>query len=132
MCISNLRIEGGNALKSAGSPFLPALLPRFLAALFVLFLIGVFGLASIFGVAILGPALSHGENVNHAAGQITMLGPGKNFVLLTATGQKMSFQCGNECHASLAHLQRHKNERAHTDVYYIEGPNHTLMALDVD
>ena len=119
-------------MSSARSPFLPALLPRFLAILCVALLIGVLSLTSILGIALLGPALSHGENVNHAAGMILTVGPGKDFILLTAMGQHLAFQCGGECRSSLAHMQRHMREHAHTDVYYIEDANRTLMAIDVD
>jgi hypothetical protein len=119
-------------LNSARSPFLPALFPRFLAVLCVVLLIGVLSLTGILGIALLGPALGHGENVDHAAGVVVALGPGKDFVLLTTTHQRLVFQCGGECRASLSHLLRHMREGAHTDVYYIEGMNQTLMALDVD
>ncbi len=80
----------------------------------------------------MGPALGHGENIDHAAGQIVSIGPGKDFVLLTATGKRMAFQCGAECRASLGHMQRHEVEHAHTDVYYTKGSSSVLMALDVD
>lgn len=119
-------------MSSARSSFLPGLFPRFLAIICVTLLIGALSLSCILGVAVLGPALAHGENVAHAAGVIVALGPGKNFVLLTSTGQRMTFQCGNECRASLGHMQRHLREKAHTDVYYIQAANRTLMALDVD
>lgn len=119
-------------MKEVRSPFLPAFFSRFFAALCVILLVGTFSLFCIVGIALIGPAVSHGENVDHAAGQIVELGPGKDFVLLTAAGQRLVFQCGVECRASLQHLQRHMRERAHTDVYYIEGMGRTLMALDVD
>ena len=119
-------------MKNASSPFLPSFFSRFLAALCVLLLIGVLSLASILGIAVLGPALGHGENVDHAAGVIVALGPGKDFILLTATHQRLVFQCGGGCRASLGHLQRHLREGAHTDVYYVQGMNRTLLALDVD
>jgi hypothetical protein len=120
-------------LKSAGSPFLPVLFPRLLAVLGVVLLVGVLSLVGILGIALLGPVLGHGENVDHVSGTIyRQIGPGKNFILQTETGQLLSFQCGGGCRASLAHLERHYSERAHTDVYYIEGTNQTLMALDVD
>lgn len=103
-----------------------------LAALCVLLLIGGLSLTWILGVAFVGPALSHGAHVDHAAGQIVNIGPGKDFILLTATGRRLFFQCEGKCRASLGHMQRHMREHAHTDVYYIEGSNRTLMALDVD
>lgn len=126
-------LRGVTHLKSARSSFLPTQTPRLLAVLCVVMLIGVLSLVGILGIAFLGPTLGHGENVNHAAGTVAkIVGPGKNFVLKTADGQLLSFQCGSECRASLAHLERHYREHAHTDVYYIEGANQTLMALDVD
>ena len=120
-------------MKGARSPFLPALFPRFLAALCVVLLVGVLSLVGMLGIAVLGPVLRHGENVEHASGTIyRQVGPGKNFLLRTETGQLLSFQCGGGCHASLAHLERHYSEHAHTDVYYIEGADQMLLALDVD
>lgn len=119
-------------MKDARSPFLPAFFPRLLAVLCVVSLIGVLSLTCILGMALIGPALNHGTDADHAAGQIITIGPGKDFVLLTTTGQRLVFQCGSQCRASLGHMQRHMREHAHTDVYYIEGPDKTLMALDVD
>lgn len=128
-----VKIEASETLKDAGSPFLSAFFPRLFAALLVMLLIGGLSLTCVLGIAFFGPALSHGTSVNHAAGQIVSIGPGEDFVLLTATGQRLFFQCGGtQCHASLGHMQRHLSEHAHTDVYYIEGPGKTLMALDVD
>ena len=119
-------------LKDTRDSFLPAFFPRLFAAFWVVILIGGLALSCLLGIAFLGPALSHGQNVDHAAGRIVLIGPGMNFTLETASGQKLSFQCGTECRASLPHMQRHLVEHAHTDVYYIEGPNKALMALDVD
>jgi hypothetical protein len=119
-------------VKDARDAFLPTFSSRLFAALFVIVLIGSLSLISILGIAIIGPAVGHGTNVDHAAGKIVEVGPGRDFVLLTETGQRLAFQCGNGCRASLAHLQRHLREHAHTDVYYVAGTNKTLMALDVD
>jgi hypothetical protein len=127
--IRDILMQCGEALKS---PFLPVFFPRLFAAICVLLLIGGLSLACIVSVNFLGPALGHGTHVDHAAGKIVSIGPGKTFVLLTATGQRLMFQCGTDCRASLGHMQRHLNEHANTDVYYIEGQNRTLMALDVD
>ncbi|HEX7736043.1 MAG TPA: hypothetical protein VF458_14350 [Ktedonobacteraceae bacterium] len=112
---------------------MPDFVPRFRAVCCVVLLIGALSLAGILGIGWLWPMLSHGDNVDHAAGTIiSPIGPGKNFVLRTASGQLLRFVCGMGCRASLAHLQRHYSEHAHTDVYYIEGANHLLQALDVD
>ena len=119
-------------MKDARYFFLPAFVPRLLAAFSVILLIGLLAFSCILGIALLGPALEHGTNVDHTTGQIVAIGPGRNFVLLTAAGQRMTFQCGAECRASLGHMQRHQQEHAHTDVYYIEGAGNTWMALDVD
>jgi hypothetical protein len=129
---TDAQIRMGDILKDASSSFLPTFFPRLLAAFSVLSLIGVLSLSCILGVALIGPALSHGEHVDHTAGQIISIGPGRNFVLLTGTGKRLAFQCTADCRASLGHMLRHLSEHAHTDVYYVEGANKTLMALDVD
>jgi hypothetical protein len=112
--------------------FIASLLPRIAALVCVVLLIGSIALAGIGVVALIGPVLAHGNNTEHAAGQIVAIGPGEDFILKTASGITMAFQCGAQCRASLGHLQRHLREHAHTDVYYIEGPGNALMALDVD
>ena len=109
-----------------------SILPRVAAALVVVALIGSFALVGIGIVAALGPTLAHGDNLEHEAGTIVAIGPGKDFILLTAEGQRLSFLCAEQCRASLGHMQRHMRERAHTDVYYLPGPDRSLMALDVD
>jgi hypothetical protein len=75
---------------------------------------------------------AHGGDVAHAQGKIVAIGPGMNFMLQTATGQRLNFQCSNQCRASLGHMQRHLREHALTDVYYIQGPDRNLMVLNVD
>lgn len=112
--------------------FIASLLPRVAALICVVLLIGSIAIASIGAVALFGPVLAHGNNAEHAAGQIVAIGPGDDFVLKTANGQSMAFQCAAQCRASLGHLQRHLREHAHTDVYYIQGPGNALMVLDVD
>ena len=102
------------------------------AIIFVILLIG--GLASLVTlmVAWLGPVSMHGLNVVHAAGDVISVGPDRNFVLETATGQKITFVCNTSCRASSRHLQRHLKEKAHTDVYYIQGLHDDLIAIDAD
>jgi len=113
-------------------PFPLSIFPRITAALLVLLLIGSLSLACIGGTALLVPMLRHGDSMEHADGKIVSIGPGMNFVLETSTGQRVYFQCGEACRASLGHMQRHMREHANTDVYYMEGPNKSLLALDVD
>ncbi len=105
---------------------------RIAAMCFVFVLIGSLALAGVGAVAVIGPALAHGTQVEHEDGNIIQIGPGTDFVLATASGQRLRFQCGSQCRASLAHLQRHLREHAHTDVYYMHGPGGSLVALDVD
>ena len=92
---------------------------RVAAALVVVALIGGIALACIGIVAWLGPTLAHGTHVEHEAGTIVAIGPGRDFVLLTADGQRLSFLCEEQCQASWGHMQRHMSEHAHTDVYYL-------------
>lgn len=106
--------------------------PRIVAVVFVLLIIGSISLVVIGGVGWIGPTLAHGTNVQHRNGKIVEIGPERDFVLETADKQRTAFQCRDQCRASLGHLQRHRAELAATDVYYIEGPNNVLLALDVD
>lgn len=106
--------------------------PRVTAAIFVLLLIGSLAMVVIGGAAVIGPALAHGTNVQHADGTIVDISPAMTFVLKTAAGQKIQFRCTDRCSHDLPHLQRHVREKAHTDVYYIKQPNGVLTAIDVD
>jgi hypothetical protein len=128
----NVPIRSGGNLEDARLQFLPSVFPSIAAAIFVLLLIGTLALVCVGGVALIGPMFSQGDNAAHADGKIVSIGPGRNFVLDTASGQRLAFQCMEQCRASLWHMQRHLREQAHTDVYYILGPNKSLMALDVD
>lgn len=112
--------------------FIASLMPRIAAFICVVLLIGSIAMAGIGAVALFGPVLAHGNNTEHAAGQIVAIGPGEDFVLQTASGKSLAFQCAAQCRASLGHLQRHLREHAHTDVYYIQETGNMLMALDVD
>lgn len=125
-------VEIENSVEDPKNGLMPSIFPRIAAAIFVVLLIGSIALVSIGAVALLGPAFAHGTDVSHADGEIVAMGPGKNFILETPAGQHLSFQCEAQCRGSLGHMQRHMREHAHTDVYYIQGPNKSLMALDVD
>ncbi len=65
-------------------------------------------------------------------GVLAITGPDRDFTFKTATGKLLQFQCRNQCRASAGHLQRHINEKANTDVYYLQGPGNTLLVIDVD
>ncbi|HZS78494.1 MAG TPA: hypothetical protein VFA41_17920 [Ktedonobacteraceae bacterium] len=119
-------------MEDSGNGLWPSLRTRVTAALFVLVLIGSLALICVGAVSVLGPAMAHGTNVDHVAGKITQIGPGRNFILQTSSGQKLSFVCASQCRASPGHMQRHKAEHALTDVYYMIGPDKVLMAIDVD
>lgn len=125
-------LRSGDILKDAQEQYLPSMFPRIAAAICVLLLISSLSLAGVGGVALIGPMFTHGDNTAHADGKIISIGPGRDFVLVTANGQQIFFQCMGQCLASLAHMQRHLRERAHTDVYFIQGPGKSLMALNVD
>jgi hypothetical protein len=119
-------------LKATETQFRSSIFPRVAAAIFVCLLIGSMSLACVGAVALIGPMFSHGDNVVHAGGKIVSIGPGRDFVLETASGRRYVFQCTVQCHASMGHMLRHLRERALTDVYFVQGPNNSLMALNVD
>jgi hypothetical protein len=119
-------------LEATETQFRSSIFPRVAAAVFVCLLIGSIALACVGAVALIGPMFSHGDSLVHADGTIVSIGPGRDFVLKTASGRSFVFQCTDQCRASMAHMQRHLRERAHTDVYFVQGPNNSLMALDVD
>jgi hypothetical protein len=123
---------GGGYLKDAETQFRSSIFPRIAAAIFVCLLIGSISLACVGAVALIGPMLSHGDNVAHIDGKIVSIGPGRDFVLETGSGHRFDFQCMVQCRASLEHMQRHLREHAHTDVYFIQGQDNSLMALNVD
>ncbi|HZO73327.1 MAG TPA: hypothetical protein VFB60_14095 [Ktedonobacteraceae bacterium] len=105
--------------------------PRLSAAIYVLLLIGVLSLIGISAAMWIGPAITHGTGVAHNDGQILSIGPNMDFVLLTTKGQ-VHFQCSGRCRGELKHMQRHRDEKAHTDVYYRQDANKNLIAIDVD
>jgi hypothetical protein len=119
-------------LKDAETQFRSSIFPRIAAAIFVCLLIGSISLACVGTVALIGPMFSHGDNVAHTDGKIVSIGPGRDFVLETASGHRFVFECTDQCIASIGHMQRHLREHAHTDVYFVQGPNNSLMALNVD
>lgn len=106
--------------------------PRTGATIFVILLLGILGYVGIALASWLGPMSAHGTNVMHVGGDVIEVGPGRNFVFETDTKEKLDFVCSTDCRASLRHLVRHVKEKAHTDVYYILGPNHELLVKDVD
>jgi hypothetical protein len=105
---------------------------RIKAVIFVFLLIGSLAVAGIAVAAWLGPMSAHGTNVMHVGGSVLQVGPGRDFVFKTDNDKQMAFLCDTGCRASLRHLVRHVKEKAHTDVYYIQGPNHELLVMDVD
>jgi hypothetical protein len=102
------------------------------AAICVILLIGGLSMAGITLIAWLGPMSTHGTNIMHTGGTVIEVGPDRDFVFETGTGKDLNFVCTTRCRASLRHLLRHLKEKAHTDVYYVQGPGHELLAVDVD
>lgn len=115
--------------------------PRITAVLFLLLLIGGLSLLCINALNLMAPTYSYGSNVEHVGHvehvegkivQMVVSGSEMDFVLETANGQFLHFQCASSCHASPWHVERHMREHASTDVYYVEGPQHSLQAVEVD
>lgn len=102
------------------------------AAVCAILLIGGLATAGIALTAWLGPMSIHGTNVMHEGGTVIKVGPGRDFVFKTGAGKELSFVCSTGCRASLRHLVRHLKEKAHTDVYYVQGPGRELLVRDVD
>ena len=108
--------------------------PRITAAVCVFLLIGCLAVASIGAVSFFGPLITHGNDVEHDAGTIVKINADMTFVLQTTDGHRIAFECSSSrCRMELAHMQRHVFIKAHTDVYYVQGPpNMMLLAMDVD
>jgi hypothetical protein len=107
--------------------------PRVNAAIAVLLLIGCFALLGVGSVVLFGPSLTHNQTEAHDVGVINMVDlADSSFTLLTADHRTVRFQCSNrQCRAALGHMQRHKTEKARTDVFYVVMGN-DFLALDVD
>ncbi len=108
------------------------LFTRTRAAIFVSLLVGSLTFMAVWIVAWLGSISLHSAVVMHAAGEVVSIGPDKDFILETAHGEKLAFVCQTSCQASLRHLQRHLKEKAHTDVYYVEGPHDHFLVINAD
>lgn len=106
--------------------------PRVTAAIIVLLLIGLLALAGIGFVNLVGPALRHGNNLEHDAGTIQKVYPNMDFDFKVSPGHVEHFQCSDRCRAMLSHMERHQLIGAHTDVYYVHEANNVLLAIDVD
>ncbi|GAC1366807.1 MAG: hypothetical protein NVSMB44_31380 [Ktedonobacteraceae bacterium] len=79
-----------------------------------------------------GTTITHGDVVEHNEGTVIALNQDGNLVLMTASGVHKQFHCIQRCLIEKDHIVRHIREHAHTDVYYIEMPDKTLDATDVD
>lgn len=109
-----------------------SIITRIKALAFVLLLTGSITLSCIGVLGAIEPSFTNGARAEHVDGKITRLKNGMDFVFQTSSGRVMQFQCNKACRATLGHLRRHMNEHAHTDVFYVEGPNNSLLAIDVD
>lgn len=112
--------------------------PRIAAVVFLFFLIGSLSLFCIGLIALHQPAVSVATgqfNIESMEGKIVAIGSigsEMDFVLKTSAGHYVHFRCASSCLTSMGHLQRHLYEQATTYVYYVEEPDKTLMALNVD
>ena len=95
----------------------------------LILLLSLGGIALMLGI---GTTITHGRTVEHSAGVIVQMSQDEELVLLTASGEREQFRCVQRCLIDRGHIVRHIREHAHTDVYYIEMPDRTLMATDVD
>jgi hypothetical protein len=85
---------------------------------------------AILGTQSIGTQITHGDMVEHVHGII--LPPDDNRLKFqTDSGKIMYFICSERCLAERAHIVRHIQEHAPTDVYYQLGDN-TPNAVDVD
>ena len=107
--------------------------PRFSAMLVILLLIGGMALAAIGATALTGTYMNGDTHTEHDAGKILRINDtNMDFSFLTTSGHIVQFECSVRCEAALYHMMRHEQERALTDVYYVQLMNNKLMALDVD
>ncbi|MBE3560998.1 MAG: hypothetical protein IMW89_17510 [Ktedonobacteraceae bacterium] len=107
--------------------------PHITAALVVLVLIGVVSAFAIGLLSTLGPLMAHGPGAMHVAGKIVEVDDkDHSFIVQTTTGQKLHFHCDSRCLSQIHHMERHVTEKASTDIYYIQGNDQTLIAIDVD
>lgn len=108
------------------------LFSRSTAFLTVFLLIALIALVSIGIVNAMGNALTQGPGLEHVSGTIIRMDADHGFMLKTANGDLEHFQCTERCVNAGPHMQRHINEYAHTDVYYMRMSNGVLAAVDVD
>lgn len=101
----------------------------FIAAFLI---IAVFTLAGIALTLEIGSTLHHGPDVVMDGGFIKKFDTPNSFEFVTDEGQVEHFECIERCVGAQAHMQRHINEHAHTNVYYMQTPNGDLYAVDVD
>jgi hypothetical protein len=101
----------------------------FVLAFALILLLSLGGIALMLGI---GTTITHGRTVEHSAGVVVQMGQDEDLVLLTASGEHEQFRCVQRCLIERDHIVRHIRESAHTDVYYIEMPDKTLIATDVD
>ena len=106
--------------------------PRIRAVVFVFLLIAILSLVGIGPLLAVEPGPLNGSTLEHADGKVLMIEPDMSFILETASGQRLHFQCAGRCRVALQHLQRHVREKAHTDVYYLDMNGKGLLALNVD
>jgi len=88
--------------------------------------------AAIWGIQNIGTQITHGNMVEHEHGII--LSQSADTLVLefkTDSGEIMHFSCTERCITELAHIQRHINEHAPTDIYY-KPENNAFVAVDVD
>src|SRR5579859_7292575 len=105
---------------------------RILAIIFVVLLMLALSYVILLPLQRVGPAAQvAAQNPEHISGTIVSVKSDRSFTLRTTSGILLYFTCGTSCHASLWHMQRHVQERAHTDILY-KVHSKQLQALYVD
>ena len=103
-------------------------LSRISAVLTLIVFLGIIIAVAIWGTQKIGTQITHGDVVQHEHGVIISKSDVDNSIVFkTDAGQMMHFTCSERCLTELAHIQRHINEHAPTDVYYKQD-----VAVDVD
>jgi len=100
--------------------------PKFAAWVIVLLLVGVGTLCALRGLRALEPGAP--PHLNHIQGIVVAVRAGGDFAVRVAdhagrtghTGNTLWFHVAQGARVSLAHLQRHLQERAPTDVFYLD------------
>lgn len=110
---------------------LAARFPRLAAWLLVIALVGVVTLCAVQGLHALEPGAP--AQMEHEHGIVIAMRGADDFAMrVPGHAGVVWFRVGKGAHISLDHLRRHMNERAPTDVYYLDQQHGPLIAWIAD